>query len=382
MRPLLPIFALVALAASHADEADQRRIRELEEQLAALKRAGKTEPGAPRPLLSEDGKVDSTIANAVVIIEGDQSAGTGFIVATEGKKFLYTAAHVFSGNSKLTIRNASGTTFRKFGDLQAAEGADLIRMELLEDVTDALELAPAGSGPAIGTEIAALGNGGGNGVVSVESGTILGASGSSLEVDAGVIQGNSGGPVVEKATGRAVGAVTHLTSERNDLWSQGTRQGEVRRFACRLNREWTWKTFKVAAFLADGRKLDEFDDFTRLGFAMARLQPLTTGMRLDTTVGGNVTALEILQKNQASPLVKSLVEMNAELASRRTTLSEADLKKKFRSLLNQLRSQATRSNDALQPHTFSWFHRNRSQGSIKARGDCITAIDQALANLK
>jgi len=56
----------------------------------------------------------------------------------------------------------------------------------------------------INTEIAALGNGGGNGVVAVEKGKILGTSGDSLEVDAGVIQGTSGGPVVELATSKAV----------------------------------------------------------------------------------------------------------------------------------------------------------------------------------
>lgn len=384
---LTPAFAFLAFAQpAPADEADKQRIKELEEQMAALKK-DKAEPEpAPKdgetPLLSWTGKVNPKITNAVVIIEGDVGAGTGFMVSTEGKKFLYTAAHVLSGNSKLTIRNAAGTQFKKFGDLQAAEGADLIRVEVLEEVADTLELVPAGTNLEINTRIAALGNGGGNGVVSAESGKILGTSGDSLEVDAGIIQGNSGGPVVEKSNSRAVGVVTHLTSERKDLWSEGTRQGEVRRFACRLNKEWKWKTLKVGAFLAEGRALNEFDNLTRLGFAMAQLEPQTNGMRLDTSVGENVSVLEILDQNKDSDLVKSLISMNVELGSRKGTMSDADLKKKFRSLLAQFLSRAERSNEALKPQNFAWFHRNRSEVSVKARQECIGAIKHDMEVLK
>ena len=87
----LLVFTPVALA----DEADKQRIKELEEQMAELQR-DKSKPAPERvdgtPLSNPDGTVNPKIANAVVIIEGDQGVGTGFIVSTEGKKFLYTAA--------------------------------------------------------------------------------------------------------------------------------------------------------------------------------------------------------------------------------------------------------------------------------------------------
>ena len=76
--------------------------------------------------------------------------------------------------------------------------------------------------------------------------------------------------------------MTHLTSERKDLWSEGTRQGEVRRFACRVNNKWQWKPMKIGAFLADAQSRCEFDELTRLCFAIAQLEPLAIGMRLDT----------------------------------------------------------------------------------------------------
>ncbi|MEO5914176.1 MAG: serine protease [Luteolibacter sp.] len=388
---LLPALVLCFLPmVCKADDADKDRIKELERKMAELENekarlAAKNETPEPvtaNGIFESDGRINPRISNAVLIIEGDVSVGTGFIVSADGKKYVYTAAHVFSGNSKLTIRNANGTAFKKFGALEAAEGADLVRLEVLEDVKDFLEIVPADSLLQINTKIAALGNGGGNGVVSVEQGKILGTSGDTLEVDAGIIQGNSGGPVVEQASGKAVGLVTHLTSERKDLWSEGTRQGEVRRFACRLNKEWKWKLTKIGTFLAEGKSLAEFDNQTRLCFAVAQLQPLKSGLRLDTEVGQGTTAMQIIQQNMENASVKALITMNTELASRKTGVSDADLRKKFSSLLGQIQSQAVRSNEALKPQDFAWFHRNHAEASVQARKECLTALKTNLENLR
>ncbi len=385
---LLP-FALVfgiPLLPCAAEESRAEAIKAIDAKIAALqKERAKLVAEAESPaagIHDKDGKISHHITNSVLIIEGDKSVGTGFVVRTEGKKYLYTAAHVFTGNSRLTIRNAAGKEFKKFGDLQAAEGADLIRLEILEDPADFLELAAVDSHLPLNTEIAALGNGGGNGVVSVEEGRILGVSGDLIEVDAEIIQGNSGGPVVELATGKVVGEATHLTSAREDIWSEGTRQGDVRRFACRLNKEWKWMTLKTGTFLADGKTLEEFDELTRLCFAFAQLEPLENGMRLTSRVGGETSAIAIFDKNMDNDLVKSLISMNSELASRRTSLSEAELKKKFRSLVAQAEARATRSQQNFKPQGFAWFHRNRAKVSVEARTESIAALKQRLEYLK
>lgn len=378
------------------EESHEQKVKRLEEQMAALERekaalasqvarssAAKPTPSAAATgLYDAAGKINTTISNAVLVIEGDASVGTGFTVAHEGKKYLYTAAHVFSGNTRLTVKNALGTSFKKFGVLEAAEGADLIRMEILEEVKDYLELAASDSSTRIHTEIAALGNGGGTGVVAVEEGKILGASADSMEVDAGIIQGNSGGPVIDAASGKVLGVVTHLSSERKDLWSEGTRQAEVRRFACRVDKDWQWKTLKIGAFLADGKAVEEFDEMTRICFSIALLEPLTSGMRLDSKVGEGATAIQIFNRNKNNELVKSLLKMNTTLAVKKTGTSDAELKKQFRSLIAQAESQAKRSQEAFKPQGFAWFHRNRSEVSIKARNECLEALRQDLDYLR
>jgi hypothetical protein len=384
----------IALAAgfSAGEDAGMDKIKELEAKMAVLQRekaalaeqVEKVKPEATRPsaLFDPGGKITPTIANAVLIIEGDKSVGTGFVADSGGKKYLYTAAHVFSGNTKLTVKNSTGMNFKKFGALEAAEGADLIRMEILEEVKDFLEIAPADAGIQINTEIAALGNGGGTGVVAVEKGKVLGISADSLEVNAGIIQGNSGGPVVDQVTGKVLGLVTHLTSERKDLWSEGTRQAEVRRFACRVDKNWQWKTMKVANFLADGKALAAFDELTRLSFAVAHLEPRTNGMRLDVSVGEGSTVVEVLERNRENDIVRSLFSMNVDLANRKSNLSETELKKKFRSLISQIQGQAKRSSDSFAPQNFAWFHRKQAEVSVVARKESLLELQADLDNLR
>lgn len=388
----LSALTLCLVVISQGEESKTERIKALDAKIAALQleRAALLEEMPPTisaapanpGLFDKNGKINPGISNAVLIIEGDQSVGTGFVVLSEEKKYLYTAAHVFSGNSKLKIKNTTGITFTKFGTFEAAEGADLIRMEILDEVKDALEIAPEGAGIQINSEIAALGNGGGTGVIAVEKGRILGTSADSLEVDAGIIQGNSGGPVVYQSSGKVVGLVTHLTNERKDLWSEGTRQAAVRRFACRVDKNWHWKSMKVAEFLADAKELADFDEQTRLCFAMAQLEPLSNGLRLDQTVGEGGSAMEILDRNRSNEMVRSLIQMNNDLSSSKSKLSETELKKKFRSLIGQMHSRAKRSSDAFAPQNYAWFHRNQSGVSIEARQECLKALQYDLDNLR
>ena len=331
----------------------------------------------------KSGGVATAVSNSVLIIEGDKSVGTGFMAKVDDKIYFYTAAHVLSGNSKLTVKNASGKQFTKFGNFEYAEGADMVRMAVTEPVEEYLEIVPSGVDFQIQTEIAALGNGGGTGVVAMEKGRIMGTSGDSVEVDAGIIKGNSGGPIVHLESGKVVGLVTHLTAEQKDIWSEGTRQAEVRRFACRMNKQWEWKTVRIGGFLNEAKALNEYDELTRLCYAIAALEPLTTGMRLDVNVGnGTETAVAIFDRNKDKPLVKAIVKMNSELAARRLMLSESDLKKRFRSILGETISMAQRNNAGFKAEEMSWFHRSRATSSVEARTDVLKLLDDDLANLK
>ena len=95
-----------------------------------------------------------------------------------------------------------------------------------------------------------------------------------------------------------------------------------------------------------------------------------------------MTAASIFAQNKDSDLVKSLISMNSDLAARKTTLSPAELNKKFRSLLAQAESRASRGSESFKPQNFAWFHRNRAKVSVEARAECIAALKRRLDSLK
>lgn len=207
---------------------------------------------APKaPGLAADGEV----AEAIAVIEGDRSTGTGFFCRAEGKVYLYTAAHVLSGNSKLQVKLRDGTVVRKFGEVEAAEGADLVRLAVGEEVPHCLEIADPAGVAKVGVPVLASGNAGGGGTVGFEEGKVMGVGPESIEIDAEVIQGNSGGPILHATTREALGVVTHLTAERKDEWAKETRFAEVRRFGCRLDRTWKWKVVAIDVFLKEGKAI-------------------------------------------------------------------------------------------------------------------------------
>ncbi len=370
-----------ALKAMLAREGIDPTLKMQEKKLAVAEPEKPKKPSAIGGLFDESGKLRTSCADAVLIIEGDNSVGTGFVVKDSGKTYLYTAAHVLSGNSRFTIKNSSGRKISKFGQMETAVGADLARIEVLEECP-AFEIGKGQSAVQINLEIAALGNGGGAGVMAVELGQILGTSGDSIEVDAEIIQGNSGGPVVDVISGKVLGVATHLTAAKADIWSQGTRQGDVRRFACRLDKEWNWKPIVIGKFLAEGRIVEDFDNVTRLCYALTMLEPGGSGMRFDLNVGGNMSAAEIFEANESLLIVQNLYQMNRDLAGKKMAVSEMDLKKRFRSIISSALTLANGDKNALVPASMNSFHGKNAEDSLKFRQTSIKRLNDRYTELK
>jgi serine protease Do len=400
---LLPSMVfLIFSCASDADEADNERLRQLDREIAELEgeKAKLLEtmpapaPSNPDGLFDAQGQVNPRITDAVVIIEGDKSVGTGFIGSTDGKKYVYTAAHVFSGNSKLSARNSSGASFKKFGDLEAAEGADLVRMEVLEEVKDFLEFRPPEPPLRVNTKIAALGNGGGNGVVAVEQGLVLGTATDSLEIDAAIIPGNSGGPVVEVETGRVVGLATHLTLLRKPPVKRNPMQRldptvqpepseeKVRRFACRLDKKWEWKSMKIGAFLESSEAVDQYKALNDVCQAIIEGLPTYEGARVTSIGSSDPEVQEIFSKNKDHEMVKAYRSMMKEMFSGKTQPSTMEIRRRFGILISTLISRTTQSEKSLKPETYAWFHRDRALKAIEERKTCLVKLNQELQELK
>lgn len=310
---------------------------------------------AQTPAADEKGAAFGEVTDAIVVIQGDVGTGTGFFVRTGGKIWLYTAAHVFSGNSRLQVKLRGGGTVKKFGVFQAAEGGDMVRLEVLEEVPGALEAGAASGVCTVGMPIVACGNSGGGGTVGDEAGKVLGVGPESVEIDANVIQGNSGGPVIEANSHIALGVVTHLTAARGDLWAKETRFSAVRRFACRLDREWQWKTLPIEVFLQEGKVVKKVGDQNEL--MSAALQP-------------DKWTSAIFVQNREDPLAREILSLSAWIEEQRSggqRFSENDRKKRLRGILQGALHRSRTQMADLKTDGYAWFHRESLKGEVHDR---------------
>ncbi len=313
---------------------------------------------------------DPALAGAIAVIEGDRSNGTGFFGRSGGKVYLYTAAHVLSGNSRLQVKLRDGTLVRKFGALEAAEGADLVRLPVEEEVPQALGIAPESGSAKVGDSVFASGNAGGGGTVGFEEGKIMGVGPESIEIDAEVIQGNSGGPILDGRSRRVIGVVTHLTAERKDLWAEETRFSEVRRFGCRLDRAWEWKQVPVDIFLKEGKAVLAIQEQSEL--MIAALQPEKWNSEVFRRLGTN-------------PLARDIKELEAWIDSQKSggqRFSESDRKKRLRAILDGARHRSRGQMAAFRSEDFTWFHRETAIREIKNREEIDKVYESSAQDLR
>lgn len=325
--------------------------------------------GAPKPVPAA-AKSDEAVAKAIAVIEGDRSNGTGFFCKAEGKVYLYTAAHVLSGNSKLSVKLRDGTVVRKFGAVEAAEGADLIRLAVGEPVPHALEIAAESGVAKVGIPVLASGNAGGGGTVGFEEGKVMGVGPESIEIDAEVIQGNSGGPILHGTTRQALGVVTHLTAERKDDWAKETRFSQVRRFGCRLDRSWKWKVVPVDIFLKEGKAIlavQEQSELMIAALSMSKWGSPVFQQQRDNPLSRDITALQ------------TWIEQQQKGGQR---FSETDRKKRLRGIFDSARHRSRSQMAGFKSEGFTWFHRESANQETRQRAEIDKAYESTVADLR
>lgn len=177
------------------------------------------------------------IKDKVAIIECDEGSGSGFILTMEGKTFLVSNEHVLRSSSTPKASLLDGTIL-KLGRFYVATDRDLARYEVLDCKKEPLALSDRT--PEINEEIAIYGNSDGKGVATELRGPISGIGPDLLEVDCGIVPGNSGSAVLD-SSGKVLGVASHLSkSNPENIWIKDTKfEGQIRRFAVRFTKvEW------------------------------------------------------------------------------------------------------------------------------------------------
>lgn len=197
--------------------------------------------------LSEKATCDSgafALARGMVgIVEGETGCGSGFVASSkDGKKHFYTNKHVVRGQKNISVKMLNGERIN-LGAFQYAEGLDVVRFSV-DDSYKALALTD--DMPSIGDKIFVVGNSTGAGVVTEDSGEVLGVGPDRIEVSAKFVPGNSGSPILNEH-GNVIGIATYaaIFASQDDWRFAGTRYTDVRRFALRIsNTKWVSADFQ------------------------------------------------------------------------------------------------------------------------------------------
>ena len=220
------------------DENDVTAVVDAEEKVKDSKRPEMFATIAPKPQ-----EVYSQACRHVISIRTGNSIGTGFRLRTNGRVYLYTCRHCIEDFELIVAKDSTDKELR-LGDLELCYERDLVRF-ILPDENDGFELAGAEKF-VINTPVVAYGDTGGGGVMTQNKGKILAVGINKIEIDAEVLQGNSGGPVLDDE-GKVI-AVVSLASVNNTVWAKDTRYAKVRKYAERADGG-EWFPVKYVDFL-------------------------------------------------------------------------------------------------------------------------------------
>lgn len=186
----------------------------------------------------EDCSTDAYTQNLVLItatlFDGKEAFGSGFVLRKGLRKCVVTNQHIFLGAKSFSLRTPAGLRLRP----------QSIVFGVKQDIAEITFSCPEGTAeppgfelalnePAIGSQILVLGNSQGAGVVTKETGKVLGVGPELIEVDAKFVAGNSGSPILN-AAGNVLGIATFASISAPEWVSRDSRYVQARRFGVRL----------------------------------------------------------------------------------------------------------------------------------------------------
>jgi S1-C subfamily serine protease len=301
-------------------------------------------------------------SGALVIVRDARGAGSGFIAEQDGKRYLFTNAHVAAGMKRPVFTLLDGSRLTP-ATIEAAAGHDIMRFGLQEQPAEAMEIAKSVDQNArLDDEVVVFGNSGGGGVVTSLPGKIVGIGPDRIEVSAAFIPGNSGSPIIHVPTGRVLGVATYLTKRHEEYGENGGDTNVIRRYGYRLDSVKKWEPVNWQFFQADAERLEKISQLTEDIFNF----------------------LESLQKKKQPVFATETLRKPAEdwrLTISRRQLSLQDRKNATQSFLSGLRLMVRSDVVAAESNLHYSFFREKLQKERVARDQLYKAFDTELGRM-
>ncbi|MBE6388761.1 MAG: bifunctional trypsin-like peptidase domain-containing/SEL1-like repeat protein [Lentisphaerae bacterium] len=190
------------------------------------------------------------------MIRGDGGRGSGFFIHKNNQVFVVTCNHIALNLKNMEIYDTEGKKYACSKVLSATDRDiaiipidNLARQEI--DKLQFFHIAQSFQIDNTSDSLICYGDSEGRGVIVSCQGKILGKGGRYIEVDTPFVQGNSGGPLVDKKTGKVIAVASLLTGLQSNQWVKGTRfdasSNQARRFGMRLD-NLDWATLKELTF--------------------------------------------------------------------------------------------------------------------------------------
>lgn len=205
---------------------------------------------------------DAFRSGALVIVRDARGAGSGFIAEQDGKRYLFTNAHVVAGMKQPAFTLLDGRRLTPVA-IESAAGHDVIRFALKEEPAQAMEIATGiEQNVRLDDDVTVYGNSGGAGVVTSLPGKIVGIGPDRIEVSSPFIPGNSGSPIIHLPTGRVLGVATYLTKKHEEWGENGGPSDVIRRYGYRLDSVKRWEPVNWQAFQVDAERIEKISKLT------------------------------------------------------------------------------------------------------------------------